>query len=104
MAKSASSRAAKSALPVAKAAQKKKGETNAGPRKAAAVVGAVGKQAKEGPVIDVQEKTPCAKRGARLTLPQVEIVEKAYVEATQANPHLSSIGFSKDGEIATAFD
>ena len=56
--------------------QKKKGETNVGPRKASAVVGAVGGKSKEGPVIDVQGETPCAKRGTLLTLPQVEIAEK----------------------------
>ena len=72
MAKSALSRAAKSALPVAKAAQKK-GDTNARPKKTDAMSDAVGKPAKEGKDLDAKEKPPSAKRGACLTSLQVEI-------------------------------
>ena len=103
MAKSALSRDAKSALPVAKPA-KKKSATNARATKLDAMSDAVEKSSKAGNGRDTKGEPPSAQMGACLAIPHVEIVDKAYIEATHANPNLSSIEFFKDGEIFTAFD
>ena len=60
------------------------------PKKTDAASDAVGGQDKGG--------LASTQRGARLTSPKVEIVGKAYTEATLASPHLGSIGFSRVGK------
>ena len=103
MAKSALNRDVKSAWPVAKSSKEKSG-TGARATKPEAKSDAEEKSPKAGTGRDTKEKPPSAKRGACLTFPLVEIVAKAHIEATQANPHLGAIVFSRMGKIVTAFD
>ena len=64
---------------------------------------AVEKSSKSGTGRDTKE-TRNREKGCVLEVPHVEIVEKAHIEATQANPYLVSIGFSMMGGIVTACD